>query len=332
MKLKKEYFLLAGVIVALALYLSLRTTDRTHYELPDLKPLDSADITSISIKGADHSIELKKESGKWLIYPEKYPADSSKVEPMIDAVKDLKVTALVSDSENSYQRYDLGPEKGISVAAGSGGKTLRAFDIGKTAPSSRHTFVKLKDDANVYHARGNFRSPFETPVDELRDKTVLAFESGAVNQIEITRGSQTRKLDLKAAPAAPDAAAPGEKTPKAEGQMQAPARDDKMAWQDETGAAADEGAVKKLLDEAALLKCREFIDGKTKADLTDPIYTLKLQAGEDKVVSLSIFAKQGEDAVGYPAVSSGSDYPFLLSSGKADAIMAPLTPETQPKE
>lgn len=332
MKLKKEYFLLAGVIVALVLYVSLRKTGRTNYELPDLKSIKASDITSLSIKTPKNDIELKKESGKWLIYPKKYPADDSKIEPMIDTVRDLKVTALVSDSK-SYQRYDLGPEKCIHVRAGSGNKTLRTFDIGKIAPLSHHTFVKFPDDPSVYHARGNFRDRFDTNVDDLRDKTVLAFETENIRQFEITRDGKTRRFVQKAAQAPSDAASNDQKKPedqKGTAEKAAPAA--KMIWTDDTGASVDEPAVRDLLDSTARLKCREFIKDKTKADFTGPVYALKLQAGEDKVMSLSIFAKQDKGAAGYPAVSSGSDYPFLLTSGKAEAVLKLFQPASETKE
>ena len=37
--------------------------------------------------------------------------------------------------------------------------------------------------------------------------------------------------------------------------------------------------------------------------------------------NLSIFPKAGENEPDYPAVSSGSDYPFQLSAGQVDRIM-----------
>ncbi len=36
MRLKKEYFILAGVLVVLILYLVLHHSNRTHYKLPDI--------------------------------------------------------------------------------------------------------------------------------------------------------------------------------------------------------------------------------------------------------------------------------------------------------
>ncbi|RLB78243.1 MAG: hypothetical protein DRH24_14785, partial [Deltaproteobacteria bacterium] len=36
MKIKKEYFILTGVMAALILYLVLHRSDRTHYKLPDI--------------------------------------------------------------------------------------------------------------------------------------------------------------------------------------------------------------------------------------------------------------------------------------------------------
>ena len=133
MKLKKEYLILGVIIAALASYLAIHKTDRTHYELPAITKLADSDITSIKITKGPEIIELKQKDDNWLIYPEKYPADNGKITPMVDIIKDLTITAMVSEAE-SYHRYNLDPENKISIQAGSDGKIVRTFDIGKSAP------------------------------------------------------------------------------------------------------------------------------------------------------------------------------------------------------
>ena len=49
MKVKKEYFILAGVIVALILYLVLHKSNRTYYKLPDIPAVSGKQILKIEI-------------------------------------------------------------------------------------------------------------------------------------------------------------------------------------------------------------------------------------------------------------------------------------------
>jgi hypothetical protein len=55
---------------------------------------------------------------------------------------------------------------------------------------------------------------------------------------------------------------------------------------------------------------------KTKEDLKSPVFTATLKGLN--TYTISIFEKKDEQ---YPAVSSGSEYPFLLSERKANQIM-----------
>ena len=89
MKLKKEYVVLAAVIMALLSYLSLRQSDRTHYKLPELPEVAADQISRLEIKTADASIVLNKKDNKWFVGPKDYPADAGKVSEMLNVVKSL---------------------------------------------------------------------------------------------------------------------------------------------------------------------------------------------------------------------------------------------------
>jgi hypothetical protein len=330
MKSKKEYLILGGIIILLALYLAFQKKDRTYYELPKLPEVKKADITALKITKADHAVELKKKDDKWMILPEKYPADSAKIDPMLDIITGLTVTAMVSESEN-YNRYELDDAKKISIQALAGDKTVRAFDMGKTAPSNQHTFIRLPDDKRVYHARENFKTKFDVTADALRDLTVLAFDKTQIQQIEIqAKAKKPLVLSMKQEPveAAVKPGEPPAETPegkpadeKAPDEPETPEKQapPKTVWQSADGGAMKDTDVNSLLDSVSKLKCKEFIKDKTKADFTSPIYTVKLQG--DKTYELSVFEKIKKDDNMYPAVSSESEYPFLLPQYKVEDLI-----------
>ncbi|RJP84163.1 MAG: DUF4340 domain-containing protein [Desulfobacteraceae bacterium] len=330
MKSKKEFILLGLVIIALAAYLTVRKTDRTNYELPVLSPIGDNEITSLKITKGKDSLELKKTDDRWLIQPEKFPADTGKVDAMLKIIRNLTVTALVSESP-SDNRYDLNPENGISVVAAKGDSTLRSFDIGKSAPSGRHTFVKLADDTKVYHAGENFRNSFDQTRDQLRDKVVLTVDRNNVQQVDIKDKDNKTLLSLKQEPAAPAVAPeknPDAKEPEAPEQPDIPAQPAKMEWKDAGGLPVNESDINNLFNNLSQLQCQSFIEGKTKADFTKPIYTVTLTGA--KTVSLSIFEKLNNDDETYPAVSSENDYPFMMPAYKVDTMIQKNDAETPP--
>jgi len=312
MKVKKEYIILGAVIVALSVYLVFRDPDRTHYELPTIPEMAEVDISKIEISKAGTTIVLNKKDDKWYIAPKGYLVDTHRVEAMLDGLETLTVTSLVSESQ-SFGRYDLDGDKKIAVKAWQGEALKRSFDVGKTASSFQHTFVKLSDDDRVYHARGNFRDQFDQTVDGLRDKTVMSFDQKDIQEIHITKGKEIIALKRTEIPVEVTA---GEKDAEA---APSPEGEAKMIWQTADGKEGDEAKIDRFLNTLSNLRCEKYIDDKKKEDFTDPVCTAQLKGMEE--YTLSIFAKKDKDANNYPAISSENDDPFLLPKWQADNLM-----------
>jgi len=324
MKVKKEYIILALVIIALSAYLVMRTSDRTQYQLPDVAPVAGNDISKLQITRDKTIVELIKKDDQWYIAPQEFPADMGKVEGMLDALENLTLTVLVSESKN-YSLYDLGEDKRINVKAWQEQTLMRDVDLGKTASSFRHTFVKTAGDERVFHARGNFRNDFDLSVDDLRDTLILTLNPADIQQFEVTKDQQPLTLNKTQAPVVVDgtqSAKPAETAPEAV----------KPSWQAADGRPVDEAVVQQVLNTVSNLRCEKFLNDRSKDEFTSPLFTLRVKGAQEH--SLSIFAKAAETDTDYPAVSSGSQYPFLLAGSQVDRIMkdpikAPETPETK---
>ena len=308
MKIKKEYIILAVIIAALLLYLSQRTTDRTLYQLPDVPEISYSDITKLEINKNSTPIVLGKEGDIWTIGPQKYPADTLKVKNMIEIMGKLTLTALVSESK-SYNRYNLDDDNKITVKAFDKDKLKLEFDIGKEASSSRHTFVKIAGDERVFHARGSFRGKFDKPVDDLRDKAVLAFKINEIREINITKDKYKMVFSLIQGPDKTKES--GTSSPKTESL--------KIIWQNAAGKKADSSKINRLLTTISDLSCEKFISNQSKDEFTDPLHTLLLKGSKE--YKLSIFDKLNKDDKDYPAISSENNYPFLLSESQVKSIM-----------
>ncbi|MDH3573552.1 MAG: DUF4340 domain-containing protein [Desulfobacteraceae bacterium] len=315
MKLKKEYVILAAILVALILYLALHRSNRTHYQLPELSEVSGKNISKLEITTAGNSIIFNQKDNTWNIEPKGYRADPTKVKNILNVIEKLKLTALVSESKN-YVRYDLRNDKNIHVKAWQGETLLREFDIGKAAPTFKHTFVKLPDDPNVYHARGDFRRNFDRSVDDFRDKTVLSFAQNTIQGIELTLEKKTISLSRKEIP---------ETFPEKKDDPAAKAAKElktKTVWEDTKGHEVAPSKISSLLSFLNSLECERYLDDLKKEDLKNPIYTVALNG--EKEYSLLVFSKKDNNAKNYSAISSENESPFSLSDTQMDTIKSKL--------
>jgi len=322
MKVKKEYIILALVIIALSAYLVTRTSDRTQYQLPDVPQVAGKEISKLQITRDKTIIVVNKKDDKWYIAPEVFPADGSKVKDMLNAIENLTLTALVSESKN-YNLYDLDEDKKINVRAWQEDNLKRDVDLGKTASSFRHTFVRPAGDERVFHARGNIRNNFDITIDDLRDKLVLSLNPAEIQQFIVIKDQQSLILNKTQPPVVVEDA-------QADKQTEAAPEASKPAWQASDGQPVDEAVVKQILNTISNLRCEKFISDRRKDDFASPLFTLRMKGGQE--YSLSIFAKTAEKDTDFPAVSSGSDYAFMLSDSQADRIMKnPIKMVTAPE-
>ena len=315
MKLKKEYFILTAILIALILYLILHRSNRTHYQLPELSTVSGKHISKLEITTAGNSIIFNRKDNTWTIEPKGYRADSTKVKNILKVIETLKLTALVSESKN-YVRYDLTTDNNIHVKAWQGETLLREFDIGKAAPTFKHTFVKLPDDPNVYHARGDFRRNFDRSVDDFRDKTVLSYAQNTIHGIKLIQEKKTISLARKEIP---------EPLPEKKDKPPASASKNlkmKTVWEDAKGNEVAPVKISLLLSFLNSLECEKYLDELTKEDFKNPIYTITLKG--EKEYSLLIFAKKDKNSKNYSAISSENESPFSLSDTQVDTIKSKL--------
>jgi len=305
---KKEYIILAVIIVLLGSYLFLRSTDRSRYELPVFDSIAVDHIDKIEITSSGETVVLARRSDRWEIGEKAYPADAAEVSEMLSVLEKLKLTALVSET-GAYSPYDLTDDKKIQVRSWAGDRMVRNISIGKTADTYRHTFVRLGDDPSVYHADGNFRQTFDRSVDSLRDKTALSFAAGDITGIDIVSAAKRISLSLKDPPT--------EAAPSQETSEETDSTATEPVWMNDDDTAAESDAVQRLLSQLAYLNCNGYLEGKQKEDFTDPVSTISLKGKETYTLSLYETAESETDC---PAVSNQNAYPFTLSETSCNRL------------
>ncbi len=332
--MKKEYCILAFVIIALCTYLFLHKENKTNYTLPKITAVKIKDIARLNINKGARKISFTKEDGNWFVTDKKYPADKEKVKSMLNVIAKLSLSDLVSQN-NDLARYELDPKHRINtIAKNDSGDILRQFNIGKTAPTYRHTFVTIGNDNNVYYANGNFRSDFDYDVDGFRDKVVLSFQKDTIKKLAVEEGKKQRNFIFKETSFSENS---GKKLNKEEGKSDKQNSGTELAkkgvkasivkkWESGDNSYFNTSDIKDLLSELYDLHCSRYIYKGSKSGFNSKIplcaINLKAQkgAGNEHNLSISIYPanKDGD----YPAISSANKYPFLLDSYEGKDIVS----------
>jgi len=325
--MKKEYIILVIVIAALVLYLALRKSDRTYYELPEFTEFATEQISRIELKSSDSRLELIKKDEIWVVGTKEYPADDTKVADVLSLLQDLKVTELVSESA-SYVRYGISDDKKLTVKAWAGSQLERELDVGKVADTFGHTFIKLPEDKSVYLAEGNLRSKLEVSLDDVRDKQVLTFDENEMTEVLIRSGQQILALNKKEmAEGSSDSTAEGAGTIDGEEAK----TEIKTVWVTPGGEAVEEEAVGRLLSALSDLKCSGYLEDSMKAELKNPTHSVTLRHEENEY-TISLFEKREEEDSEIPGLSSLNDSLFYFQTWKAEEItdsIQELLPESE---
>ncbi|HHO75158.1 MAG TPA: DUF4340 domain-containing protein [Deltaproteobacteria bacterium] len=302
MKIKKEYLVLILIIFALSGYLYFKSTDRLHYELPAVPHIVPGELTRMEISSKDQGLSLVKKDEAWYLQPGDYPVDAKKVEAMLAVLKDLSITEMVSESRN-YLLYELDEESRITVKAYAGSSPVREFDIGKTAATYKHTYIRPAGDERVYHAKGSFRKDFEHTSADIRDKQVLAFNKGEIQSVKIAAAGTFTTINR-------------EDVPRDDPQQNTQATAMDIQWKNQDGSPAEKETMDNLLNRLSTLSCKEYIEGRQKDEMGSPENTIVLSSGTRDYV-LSLYAKDSGTA---PASSSRNDYVFILTAENLEEI------------
>ncbi len=305
--MKKEYFLLIVAIIALLAYLFFHNNNKDNYSLPQLTGLDEADITSIEIIKDGDTIDCFKDNGKWVVTKEKYPGSTFQIKEMLSSIKNLTITTLISENKN-LNRYDLDRKKAIRVIAKDKDKILRSFNVGKTAPTRRHTFITLDDDEIIYHARGNLRQTFNKSINNLRDKQIQKIDPRKIKSIEIRKNGLKKIINRK-------------NTRKNKNGKDKPDNGkEQILWTDKDNNSIKQGPVKNLIKAMSDLYCDSYPENLNKKEFESKASFLKVVLKTDKTIEFTLFPKNKKGK--YPGISSSNKYLFLLNNYVADDIIS----------
>jgi hypothetical protein len=166
-------------------------TKRTLSDLRDhtLMTFKPDDVSKLVIKQDDGTpVELQKEQGKWkIMQPARYDADTERVRTLLASLSNARIDDFSSDNPANLGQYGLDkPALEVSVFTGPG-QARQSLQFGKkeTGAGKDDYYVRRGEKPNVYTVHTYVFSDADKALNDLRDRTVLAFSIDDVQQVKV---------------------------------------------------------------------------------------------------------------------------------------------------
>jgi hypothetical protein len=139
-------------------------------------------------------VELEKDQGKWkIVKPAKYAADADGVRMLLSSLSNSRIDDFTADNPTNAAQYGLDkPALEVSVFTGPG-QSRQSLEFGKkeTGPGKDDYYVRRGEKPNVYTVHNYVFNDANKGLNDLRDRTVLAFDTDKVDQIKFTSAGKS---------------------------------------------------------------------------------------------------------------------------------------------
>ncbi|HLH75752.1 MAG TPA: DUF4340 domain-containing protein [Candidatus Binataceae bacterium] len=179
-------------------------TKRTANDLRDhtLLSFSSDDVKRFVIQRPNSpAIEVDKQAGQWaIVKPARFSADQRAVRDFLNSLSNSRINEFVNDHPTDLAKYGLVQPKITVTIYRDSGKPL-VLDVGGQIMSvGKEGFYVQRDGAPaVYSINSWMFADLDKDLNDLRDKTVLAFEPSDVERIQVTQNGNTFNVVRKPA-------------------------------------------------------------------------------------------------------------------------------------
>lgn len=293
----------------------------------DAKAIDQITIQQPSNDaGIGSKVVLKKEGDEWkVVEPVKAKANTSNVDGLLDNLKSLALTEVVSESADTYSQYGVSDTAAVHVIANKGADVVADLYFGHGG--SRGQMVRIAGKTGVYGIKGYSSYIYTREAKQWRDMQLMKFDDKQVKSVEINNEhgafvftKVAEKKDAKPAEGA----------------------DKKTSWEGKfrkgkAGALTpiahfEASKVDDMLRAYKDLNALDFAQNKSPMDtgLDAPTATLTvtLEDGAKRVLKLG---KTGESSNRW-ATTEGNPEAFTISSYAADWVTSDVDKYQKPEE
>jgi len=174
--------------------------DKSAFELRNKKVAhldDAAEIKSVEVSGVKSPYALTKDGTTWKVGGAL--ADGSAADRIVNALKNLRATAVASEDGAQPAQFGLDkPKASAKLSVGAGKDTYtRSIFIGQAkggAPTSQKTYARRDDSPVVYEVDAQILKDLEKEPFELQDKQLVHADREAVRELDFEGPSGTVKV------------------------------------------------------------------------------------------------------------------------------------------
>jgi hypothetical protein len=262
---------------------------RQHELLFDFK---ADDVTEVTVQRATETITAVKREGSWhLTAPLSAPGEESKYREIVRHLADLRYQRLIEERPETLEPFGLAsPSVEIHVRIGEQ-TPPQILKLGDKSPTGNGYYVQIAGRPAVYLISTMAKDVFDASLHDLRDKTVMAFDPAAVQEMRVTFGTLPPVV------------------------LQ---RQDNNAWQltAPVQAKADEQQVQTLLQRLRDVKIQTFVaeepTGLEAYGLHAPVLHFDVVVGKDQPVKTLRLGTLDTDRKGVYAKRDDTAKVFLL--------------------
>ncbi|MBF6569037.1 MAG: DUF4340 domain-containing protein [Candidatus Binataceae bacterium] len=145
------------------------------------------------------TIDLTRDGDRWrIVKPQPYEADPTTVLSALSSLADLKAADFVVDNASNLAEYGLDhPRFTITVRTGKQGQS-QELKFGNDMVGGRDgIYIQIAGQPSVFTITKESLNGFDKSVNELRDKTVLAFDPSAVGHVDVESALEQYTLARK---------------------------------------------------------------------------------------------------------------------------------------
>jgi hypothetical protein len=330
--------LLVGLIVIYVAQKRSAKIDVVKSGIEQLLPgrnLDKVSEIRVYRSGQQPGLVLKRSDKAWTI-PDYFdaPANSQKIESFLQDIEHLRGEKRAS-SKDVFSAFGVEDDKALILEfLSKDGEPLFVILAGKQGPMGNGSFIRFKDQADVYLAEKNLLASFGIFGDERKapepklwaDLKVLQNPTDSWASVELSQpgASYSFVKQNKQAEAKSDEQAPGEAS-------QPPAPE---IWlqQKPDNPKLEEGKIQSSLNALANLQASQLADP-ARADafgLKAPAYRAKITLKDGKTVQLLVNQPEGKGPV-YAGLDNKKEI-YQFTEGSLQTIFKNLTPQPEPTD
>jgi len=261
----------------------------TAFRIPVVSA-DSAD-TIIAAAGRETVTVVRTGPGRWTANG--FGAAPGAITEFFSAFATAGAPELVAQSPTSFARLGVDSAGAHRIRVARGGKTLVDLFVSDHGPDYQSAFLRRPGDSAVYAVGGGFAAIGRRHLEDWRDRSIVAVAPDSVREIALERGAHRTVLTRRA-----------------------------HGWQFASGAPADSGAVRALLEHWRSVTAAGF---PTAAELDSTFRHRAIRRATLRSVTGVLAALEFDSTSGSfwvrPAEGGGRDRVYRLASWDADQLV-----------